>query len=630
MEQEKTAYRIAFLTADWNYELVEDTLHGLKRYIDDHREISLFLFDCFGKDVDNAASLSEYAIYRLPDLHYFDGILIQGNQIVLNQIRDELSARIQATGIPAVSIGCPMEGCTLFSFDNQRAEHDLVSHVIEAHRSKRLVYLTGLLNNGCPEAQLRLDGFLDACREHGIPEADQTVIPCTWRASDGYSLAQRYTQEHLPLPDAFICANDEMALGLIEGLREADIRVPRDVLVTGFDNLTSAELSSPRLSSIQADYRAINYEALELLMRKIRGEAVSDQVSFSYDIVCSESCGCPTVSRPGLVREKYFRQTRFLQRFYFLQDQMAEALFESDNLFQLMRTVEQHLSIFGCDKAYLCINDFYYDNYDKTQWNHDSETFGDEMILAACWGGEQTIRPEQVIRFPTRQLLPESVLRQEPFLIFYPLHYNTYSIGYLALNGISAAARMNLHESIINFLEIAIENVRKKELLRKLNDALRDLYVHDALTGLYNRFGYTRFAARTFEVLRASSGGAQLLFADLDNMKGINDRFGHACGDQAIRAAADILRSTCGPDSFIMRYGGDEFVAILSGEIRNITQLIRDAVARFNASGLAPFRLGLSTGVIQADDQELQTLEQCVRAADALMYEIKKNKGASI
>ena len=456
------------------------------------------------------------------------------------------------------------------------------------------------------------------------------MIPCTWRASDGYSLAQRYTQEHLPLPDAFICANDEMALGLIEGLREADIRVPRDVLVTGFDNLTSAELSSPRLSSIQADYRTINYEALELLMRKIRGEAVSDQVSFSYDIVCSESCSCPTVSRPGLVREKYFRQTRFLQRFYFLQDQMAEALFESDNLFQLMRTVEQHLSIFGCDKAYLCINDFYYDNYDKTQWNHDSETFGDEMILAACWGGEQTIRPEQVIRFPTRQLLPESLLRQEPFLIFYPLHYNTYSIGYLALNGISAAARMNLHESIINFLEIAIENVRKKELLRKLNDALRDLYVHDALTGLYNRFGYTRFAARTFEVLRASSGGAQLLFADLDNMKGINDRFGHACGDQAIRAAADILRSTCGPDSFIMRYGGDEFVAILSGEIRNITQLIRDAVARFNASGLAPFRLGLSTGVIQADDQELQTLEQCVRAADALMYEIKKNKRASI
>ena len=622
-------YRIAFFTVDWNYDLVESTLHGLKQFVDDHDDVNLCIFDCFGKDVNNARDHSEYAIFDLVDLDQFDGLLIQGNQIVLGSVRDTIARRVAQSGIPAVSIDCPIDGCAVLGIDNRRAQHDIARHLIDAHGARRLVYLTGILSNGCPEAQQRLDGFQDACRETNLDPANVEVIPCTWRTSDGLHVAEHWCNEGLPLPDAFVCGNDEMALGLIEGLQKHGLHVPDDVRVTGFDNITSAELSRPRLSTVSRDYYAMNYKAMECLLDKIKGVEKRDFTPFEYDIICSESCGCQDEARPDYFRDKYFQQTRLLKAFFGQQEKMAEELFDASDLSELMDIVERNQAIFGCDSIYLCINDYYFDSYDKKLWRNDSERFGKEMILAAC-GNPGAAADERHIyaRFLTRYLLPGRILDDQRFLIFYPLHYNTYSIGYLVMNGISQAAKLNLHESIFSFLEIAIENVRKKGLLRQLNDVLDNLYVHDALTGLYNRFGYERFAQQTYDNFIQEDGSAQILFVDMDDMKGINDRYGHEIGDAAIRATADLIKQTCLAGDFMMRYGGDEFLVIASIRAEGLADALAQTFEAGARSDL-PCRLSLTVGRVLSDSNTLQTLDACVQAADAKMYQIKKQKKAA-
>ena len=619
-------YRIAFFTVDWNYELVESTLHGLKRFVDDHPNVHLCVFDCFGKDLDNAKDRSEYAIFDLADLSRFDGLLVQGNQIVLDRVRRELEQRISRIGIPAVTIDCPMKGCTLMAVDNRAAQRDIAAHVIERHGARRLVYLTGNTDNGCPEGQDRLDGFLDACREHGVEGGDVEVVHCTWRTSDGNAVAERWLNGGRALPDAFVCANDDMALGMIETLEKNGVRIPKDVIVTGFDDLTSAELSSPRLSTVNRDYARMNYMAMEVLLAKIEGREARKQMSVDHRLVCSESCGCRETVRPDTIRLKYFQQTRFLKNFYTLQDQMAEQLFDANGLEDLMDIVEKNHRIFGCDNVYLCINDYYFDNYDKKQWQHDSETFGQEMILAACGRNDLSADAKHMYaRFPTANLLPDPLIRSERFLMFYPLHYNTYSIGYLVLNGISEASKLNLHESILSFLEIGIENVRKKCLLRQLNDVLDNLYVRDGLTQLYNRFGFERYAHTRFDAFM-QSGGAQVLFVDMDDMKHINDQFGHEIGDCAIRTTADILREACRPDDFLMRYGGDEFLIIAPLDEDGLEDALQRAVGDRQADPQLPCRLKLSIGVIRVERGDTRSLDECVLAADSLMYENKKRR----
>ena len=629
MNRGKKTYRIAFFTVDWNYELVESTLHGLKQYVDEHKEVQLSIFDCFGKDIDNRKDKSEYAIFNLANLQRFDGLLVQGNQIVLQRVREELGERIAKSGVPAVSIGCPMQGCTMIHINDRAAQHDMAEHVIREHHARKLVYLTGNLYNDCPEAEERLNGFLDACRENGIPEQDVQILHCTWRTSDGTDVGRKWMAEKKELPDAFISANDEMALGLMEALQEQGVRIPEDVIVTGYDNLASTELSSPRLSTAWGDNRMLNYEAMDLLIRKIDGEAIEHDRFFPHDIICSESCGCKENAKAGMIRERYFQQTRFLKTFYNLQDQMAEDLFEADNLVDLAESVSKNRRIFGCEDIFLCINDYYFDNFEKSQWMQDSESFGKEMVLAIRRStGKPMDKGTDFIRFPTQDLLPENMISQERFLIFYPLHYNTYSIGYIALDGISEAAKMNLHESIFNFLEIAIENVRKKELLRQFNQTLDELYVHDSLTGLYNRFGLNRFGQEMFDWLMERDGSAQVLFTDMDDMKLINDQFGHNMGDEALKASAAILTECCDPEDFIMRYGGDEFVVIAGSDEEDLAERILEQAEEYNRKSGMPFRLGFSIGTVRADAAKGETMEECIKQADGIMYGIKTERKA--
>ena len=189
MNPETKEYKIAFLTVDWNYELVENTLHGLKQYTEDHPDVQVCVFDCFGKDLGNDKDRSEYAIFRLPDLTQFDGLMVQGNQIVLREAREAVEEIIRKTRIPAVTIGCEVDGCALVSFDNRQAEYEMTEHMIREHGARRLVYLTGIMDNECPEGHQRLDGFLTACRDNKVPEENVEVIRCTWRTSDGSNVA---------------------------------------------------------------------------------------------------------------------------------------------------------------------------------------------------------------------------------------------------------------------------------------------------------------------------------------------------------------------------------------------------------------------------------------------------------
>ena len=618
-------YRIAYFTVDWNYELVETTLHGLRQFVDDHENVQLCVFDCFGKDTDSPRDFSEYAIFDLPDLKQFDGALIQGNQIVLESARSALARRVAEARIPAVTVDCPIEGFTLVAIDNRAAQREITGHVIRRHGAKRLAFLTGILDNGSLEAEQRLQGFEDACRENGIADGDMEILPGSWRTEDGIHAVDQWLRKGRPLPDAFICANDDMAIGVLRALKARGFRVPEDVIVTGFDDLSSAELSSPRLSTVHRDYRRMDYRAMEVLLAKIDGREARDFIPFEYSIVCAESCGCRKPDPPSYIRNKYFEQIRFLKDFYGLQDQMAEEMFEASTLPELMDIVEKNYRIFGCDNVYLCVNSYYYDNYDKNQWAQNSEVFDGEMVLAGCAGDSAPSNAGRRLRFPTSALLPEAVMKRERFLMFYPLHYNTYSIGYVALDSISEAAKMNLHKSIFSFLEIAIENVRKKCLLRQLNTLLDDLYVHDALTGLYNRFGFERYGQQAFDGFLKREGGARILFVDMDDLKVINDRYGHEVGDDAIRAAAQVLKDCCRRDDFVMRYGGDEFLIIASPAEADLEEAILRAADAANQPD-SPYRLAMSVGAADARPGDGRTLEDCLQAADALMYENKKRR----
>ena len=118
------------------------------------------------------------------------------------------------------------------------------------------------------------------------------------------------------------------------------------------------------------------------------------------------------------------------------------------------------------------------------------------------------------------------------------------------------------------------------------------------------------------------------MFADIDDMKSINDTYGHESGDLALQFTADKLRQLFQSEAFIMRYGGDEFLVISSIPLCD-TDFINLQYA-IESSEKKNFKLSFSIGEVSIHRNQQLSLEEAISLADAKMYEIKKEKKHSI
>lgn len=174
-------------------------------------------------------------------------------------------------------------------------------------------------------------------------------------------------------------------------------------------------------------------------------------------------------------------------------------------------------------------------------------------------------------------------------------------------------------------LAVLIEQLKGHEQLRHLSTT-------DALTGLLNRRGFESTLARSVDRARLDHHGGALLYVDLDNFKQINDRFGHAQGDAALIATADILRTQLRVRDPIGRLGGDEFVAWLD-DIDRAEAVAKAEALQQAAKDLARFApgvekpLGFSIGIAMLRDASKDggpdSLEALMARADEAMYRIK-------
>ena len=162
---------------------------------------------------------------------------------------------------------------------------------------------------------------------------------------------------------------------------------------------------------------------------------------------------------------------------------------------------------------------------------------------------------------------------------------------------------------------------RQAAELERLAAQLEQLTLHDQLTGLYNLRGLELLGGGAVE--RAARDGSELsaLFIDLDGLKAINDGFGHAAGDAALVAAADVMRSVLRRTDVIARIGGDEFAAVLVATPADQAAVLSDRVRQgMRQHGPGEHALSVSIGVASAQPGEDATLDELIAGADDAMY----------
>jgi diguanylate cyclase (GGDEF)-like protein len=147
------------------------------------------------------------------------------------------------------------------------------------------------------------------------------------------------------------------------------------------------------------------------------------------------------------------------------------------------------------------------------------------------------------------------------------------------------------------------------------------------LTGLHNRRGFTALATRYLQWARDTGQHLALVFADVDGLKSINDRFGHGEGDRAISLAATAIKETFRRFDVTSRLSGDEFVALIvevpGRSVEMICSRLQTNLAQCSGAERR-YALSLSLGVAHFDPEKPVTLQELMKQADAALYRHKR------
>ncbi|MBT2486855.1 LacI family DNA-binding transcriptional regulator [Microbacterium sp. ISL-108] len=191
---------------------------------------------------------------------------VDGLMVLASSVPDDVLARL-ARRIPVVVLSGPPRGDHYdhVTVSNAEAMAELTRHVLSQVQGERLAFLAGPPDS--PDGIQRRDGFATAVQEAGIPMDEVTVVHGDFTRASGRRAAEELMASGLP--DGLIAANDQMALGALDVFRTSGVRVPEDVLVTGFDGIEAAALSRPPLTTIRQPMIDLGRAAVQVLARRL-------------------------------------------------------------------------------------------------------------------------------------------------------------------------------------------------------------------------------------------------------------------------------------------------------------------------------------------------------------------------
>lgn len=216
-----------------------------------------------------------------------DGLLI-AEGIVDSRELERLAARLP---IALVAGSTEEPHVDVVDADNRAGTKALVGHLVEEHGRTRMFYVAG--PSEAPDARVRHSAFAEALAEH-----EGAVLAGSFEGRFSELSGQLAAREILArpraeLPDAVVCGNDQMAIGVMRELQASGLRIPADVAVVGFDDIYVGTLLAPPLTTVRQPMRLLGERACTILLDRIADPTLPHRVELlPTELIVRESCGC--------------------------------------------------------------------------------------------------------------------------------------------------------------------------------------------------------------------------------------------------------------------------------------------------------------------------------------------------
>ncbi|MCI7766486.1 MAG: GGDEF domain-containing protein [Oscillospiraceae bacterium] len=585
--------------------------------------------------MNTSYDIGENHTFELIDYDILDGLIVMSETIKNDKLLYALIGRAREKNIFTVCVDKHVDGCYNISFNYKSAFEAITEHIISVHGCRLINLVAGFKNNSFSDE--RIECCRRVMRAHGVELDERRIMYGDFWSDPTARAFNEFMESGLSMPDAFICCNDTMAITICNKLKERGYSVPTDVIVTGFDGIVEERYHIPRLTTAKQDVVLAGIKAVDAIAAHLEGRDIGDSCTVDHKVMISHSCGCRQIDyrdASGQINPlfKLFEADNTYDTY---MDELCNQASEVSGLEELSNVILDHTISYGYFYYALSLNENFAnmsEDYDNIINGTASTADGKELILCESLFGKR-FSPTHAEKLPHFEEAADTI----NIFLFWSVHFRDIVIGngVMGLSDGSHGLACNLdirhllkHARNINHV---LEIYNSQAVMKKVISRLNELYIRDH-TGLYNRRG---FYSETEKLLaeavndRSNSYSLVIISLDLDGLKTINDSYGHAEGDIAIKTIANAMTDAGGEHDICSRFGGDEFTVakICTGdpeaEGNSMVERIKAYLDSFNSSSGKPYRVRGSYGVHWSEINGDIDIDAIIRAADDKMYSDK-------
>ena len=274
-----------------------------------HTNYKILLFQAFLNNYDGDSHYTgDSNIYNLINYKLVDAVIICYLSIKKTKISNDIFRKAKANDLPVIVIDGVIEGALNINFGYSNAITELTSHIIEKHHATRINFIGGSSDNEVSLA--REKAYKDTLVAHGIPVEQKRISYAYFWNEPARKCVRNYFEKYNEMPQAFICANDSMAIGVCQEAEAMGLSVPDDVLVTGLDGIREAMNYSPKITTARYNYK----EVANIISKKLEEyfnnsiKSLDDNIVVESELIYASSCGCKAIDNKldnDLKRELY-------------------------------------------------------------------------------------------------------------------------------------------------------------------------------------------------------------------------------------------------------------------------------------------------------------------------------------
>lgn len=613
-------------------------LSGIYKSAFEH-DCNVVVFSTTNPRSDTLYHNGELAIFNLINYDKLAGVIYVPDTIIYHQRDSVITNRFlkaaKEKNIPAVTIDLKYEGVPCIACDDSPAIKRMVEHLIEEHECSDIAFMTG--REGHPIAEARLNAFRESMEEHGLVIGTHREFYGDFWYNAGEDFVDFITDDGTPMPDAIVCAGGPMMESVYMALKKRGVRIPTDVKLGGFEEYVPR---APFLSTVDRQPSRVGKIACDSLFIMSKGKKIPKEmfvpceISENYQL----SCGCVQAEDFNIL--KLCGTDADMGDIYFSEyNTIRESLISKNNAEEMMWCLDNYTYFLkNFQGLYLCMCNDWNDPSGSLDDVSNHRGFTDKMVMFYKREYDAEGNPHtqvgNILTFESKDIFPLLDKSEgEPMAyVLRALHFEDRVFGYVAITFRDWKQTPNDNfDYWVNDVSNALESVRRLNHSRYLYVKVQQDAITDMMTGLYNRNGFNTMFPRMMEQAKRIGLDIAVAVGDLNNLKEVNDTYGHLEGDEMIKTAAKTIstvkiKGALSENNF--RIGGDEFVKVIIGKFsENSDRKFEDDVTaylkEYNRNSGKPYIVRVPVGVCICRAGETSTSDRLLTGADKLMYERK-------